>query len=77
MRQLLSRINFPKTFSVLALTLVIALGACGVTAFSPPRSIAGNGFLIVAEIAAIVLSVLALMVTFFLWVLAFILSVNR
>jgi len=76
MRQLLSRINFPKTFVVLAVTLVVGFGACGVTAFAPSRLIAGNGLFIIIEIAAIVLSALALIVTFILWVIALVLGVE-
>lgn len=76
MRELLSRINFPKTFAVLAVTLVVGLGACGVTVISPSRSFAGSGFLIVVEIAAIVLSVVGLFVALILWVIALILGVE-
>lgn len=76
MRELLSRINFPKTIAVLAVTLVVGLGACGVTVISPSHSIAGSGFIIVAEIAAIVLSVVGLVITFILWIVALIMGVS-
>ncbi|WP_109484514.1 hypothetical protein [Occallatibacter savannae] len=81
MRQLLSRINFAKLFSVLAIALVVSLGACGLTAlvaFSR-RSGANDAMLplAIAELVLMVLSAAGLVITFILWVIATIMGVRK
>jgi hypothetical protein len=79
MRQLLKRINFPKVFITLAVTLVVAFGACGVTVLASIGKREGDALLPLAiiETVAVVVSAAGLFFTFVLWVIASIMGVHK
>lgn len=80
MRQLLSRINFPKVFSVLAIALVVSFGACGLTVFVFARQSGSNNSMLplaIAELALMALSAAGLFFTFILWIVASLMGVRR
>ena len=67
MPRLLERINFPKVTTILAITLVVAIGACGISFRASGGS---SGMLALIEVAAIVLSLGGLVSTLILWIIA-------
>jgi len=77
MRRLLRRINFPKVFIVLIVTLVVAGGACGLTAVAASKGGDAVFLLAIIESVVMVLCVVCLLFTFLLWVLATIMGVNK
>lgn len=78
MRRLLERINFPKVFTVLAVTLALAFGACGLTVLASGK-LRSDTMLPLAfiECAVMLLSAAGLMLFFILWVIASIMGVNK
>jgi hypothetical protein len=66
---LLDRINFPKVFTVLASTLGLSFGACGLTLLANLNGSRANT-LIAIETGLFLLSAAGLVLTFILWVIA-------
>jgi hypothetical protein len=77
MPRLLERINFSKVVTILAVTFVVAIGACGLTAFASNSFGSFAVVLGVIELGVMILSAIGLAVMLILWLIAAIMGVNR
>jgi uncharacterized membrane protein len=76
MPRLLERINFAKVVATLAIILVVAIGACGLTALTANSTGSFAMPLGILELAVMILSAIALFVMLILWLIAAMIGAN-
>ena len=74
----LERVNFPKLFTIFAVTFGIALGACGLTALAA-NSVGGGNLmgLALVELGVMILSAAGFLVVLILWLVALVFGLRK